>query len=278
MQNEGRREFLGKKSPGIQDFIFCAKKPGNKYKIQEIWGFCVENRGFAYHRREGGATRSHPVPSLWKTPKITKNCYFIGKIHVSPEVSPEPSNNPQMPFITPKCLFSPHGNLLAFILAPTAPKSTPKPSKLYELCPKFPKFGSKWGFFSQIPPFLGQNIFPPIPPVWIKMELNSWSNHLSPHPLPPHLEDMSESPSLSDSLHKQMNLNPNHPDLCQNGVKMLTQPSCQPLPLMPPQYPLSTKSALKLYGNDEFCPKSPQFGSKCGGFAQHPPNLDQNGA
>lgn len=64
MQNEGRREFLGKKSPGIQDFIFCAKKPGNKYKIQEIWGFCVENRGFAYHRREGGATRSHPVPSL----------------------------------------------------------------------------------------------------------------------------------------------------------------------------------------------------------------------
>lgn len=55
-----------------------------------------------------------------------------------------------------------------------------------------------------------------------------------------------------------MNLNPNHLDSCQNWVKMLTQPSCQPLQSMPPQYPISTKSTLKLYGNyDHFFPQIP---------------------
>lgn len=43
---------------------------------------------------------------------------------------------------------------------------------------------------------------------------------------------------------------------------MLTQPSHQTLPLMPSQYPISTKSTLKFHEKDEFPPNSSQFQSK----------------
>lgn len=171
MREEGN--FWAKTSSGIQDFIFCAKKPGNKYKIQEICRFCVESRGFAYHRQEGVATRSHLVPSLWKTLKITKNCCFMGKIHVNPAVSPEAWNNAQ---ITPKCILLPQNiffipvetcwglfwpplplNLLQRFQIPWILSKIPQIWIQMVFLPKLPHLGSKY-FSPQSPPPFGQNV------------------------------------------------------------------------------------------------------------------------
>lgn len=176
MREEGN--FQAKTRPGIQDFILCVKKPGNKYKIQEMWGFCMENRDFIYHRREGGATISHLVLPLWKTPKITKNLLY-GKNPCEPwGVSRSlkyPPNYPKMSFNTPNAFFHPTETSWGLFWSPLPPNA-PQTFQTLKMFSKIPQVLIKIVFLPKFSHFGSKYLFPqsPLhpPPLLVKIELN----------------------------------------------------------------------------------------------------------